>query len=444
MKKVIALAATVLMAAGIFSGCTLVQVDAEADGNRVVAVVNGEKILKKDWYSVYYMYYMYYGSSADQETLEQLKTTALDSLIYQTLWEQKAKEAGYFEFTDEQRAQAKEEGEKEMEEEIQANADSMKDAVEGQSGYEDMDFYAEAKAAYERDMEEAGYTIDDLIESKLNEMACDNYKENLLKDIGPLEADIVSKYDELKKEQTESFTDSAKDEYVSAFNDGTIIVKNLAGYSLVQHILINFDEDDQENIQELYKAMTDAQSEVDEKQEELDESDAEDKTELETELEELKDELEKATKEYEEAAEKAAEKIQEETDKIYDSVKDADEDKFIEVLLEETDDTGMNTEEKAKKGYLIGDEDGMIEEFHDAAVALKEEGEISAPVLGPYGYHIIRKIKDIPEGFVELDQVREEIKESLTTSMKDEKWSSYQDEWYKAASIKKYNGVMDV
>ena len=444
MKKVIALAATVLMAAGIFSGCTLVQVDAEADGNRVVAVVNGEKILKKDWYSVYYMYYMYYGSSADQATLEQLKTTALDSLIYQTLWEQKAKEAGYFEFTDEQRAQAKEEVEKEMEEEIQANADSMKDAVEGQSGYEDMDFYAEAKAAYERDMEEAGYTIDDLIESKLNEMACDNYKENLLKDIGPLEADIVSKYDELKKEQTESFTDSAKDEYVSAFNDGTIIVKNLAGYSLVQHILINFDEDDQENIQELYKAMTDAQSEVDEKQEELDESDAEDKTELETELEELKDELEKATKEYEEAAEKAAEKIQEETDKIYDSVKDADEDKFIEVLLEETDDTGMNTEEKAKKGYLIGDEDGMIEEFHDAAVALKEEGEISAPVLGPYGYHIIRKIKDIPEGFVELDRVREEIKESLTTSMKDEKWSSYQDEWYKAASIKKYNGVMDV
>lgn len=47
MKKAVALAVTVLMAAGIFSGCTLVQVDAEADGNRVVAVVNGEEILKK-------------------------------------------------------------------------------------------------------------------------------------------------------------------------------------------------------------------------------------------------------------------------------------------------------------------------------------------------------------------------------------------------------------
>ena len=288
MKKAVALAVAVLMAAGIFSGCTLVKVDAEADGNRVVAVVNGEKILKKDWYSVYYMYYMYYGSSASEETLEQLKTIALDSLIYQTLWEQKAKEAGYFEFTDEQRAQAREEVEKEMEEEIQSKADEMKEAVEGQSGYENMDFYAEAKAAYERDMEEGGYTIDDLIQSKLDEMACNNYKEDLLKDIGPLEADIVAKYDELKKEQTESFTDSAKDDYVSAFNDGTIIVKNLAGYSLVQHILVNFDEDDQDNITKLYKAMTDAQSEVDEKQEELDEAEDEDKTKLETELEELK------------------------------------------------------------------------------------------------------------------------------------------------------------
>ena len=134
MKKAVALAVTVLMAAGIFSGCTLVQVDAEADGNRVVAVVKGEEILKKDWYSLYYMYYMYYGSSADEETLEELKNIALDSLIYQTLWEQKAREAGYFEFTDEQRAQAREEVEKEMEEEIQANADDMKEAVEGQSG----------------------------------------------------------------------------------------------------------------------------------------------------------------------------------------------------------------------------------------------------------------------------------------------------------------------
>lgn len=444
MKKAVALVVTVLMAAGIFSGCTLVQVDAEADGNRVVAVVNGEEILKKDWYSIYYMYYMYYGSSADEETLEELKDMALDSLIYQTLWEQKAKEAGFFEFTDEQRTQAREEVEKEMEEEIQANADDMKEAVEGQSGYENMDFYAEAKAAYERDMEEAGYTIDDLIESKLTEMACDNYKEELLKDIGPLEADIVEKYDELKKEQTESFTDSAKDDYVSAFNDGTIIVKNLAGYSLVQHILISFDEEDKDNVEELYKAMTDAQADVDDKQEELDESEDEDKTDLETELEELKQELEDATEAYEEAVAAAAEKIQDKTDEIYESVKDADEAKFIEIIVDKSDDTGMNTEETAKKGYLVGDEDGMIQEFHDAAVALTEEGQISEPVLGPYGYHIIRKIKDIPEGYVDLEDVRDEIKDSLTTTMKDESWSNYQDEWYNGANIKKYKNVMDV
>ena len=149
----------------------------------------------------------------------------------------------------------------------------------------------------------------------------------------------------------------------------------------MQHILVNFDEDDQDNITKLYKAMTDAQSEVDEKQEELDEAEDEDKTRLETELEELKQELEDATKAYEDAAKEAAEKIQEKTDEIYESVKDADEEKFIEVLVEKTDDTGMNTEEAAKKGYLVGDEDGMIQEFHDAALALKEAGDISEPCL---------------------------------------------------------------
>ena len=53
-------------------------------------------------------------------------------------------------------------------------------------------------------------------------------------------------------------------------------------------------------------------------------------------------------------------------------------------------------------------------------------------------------MEDIPEGFVELDKVRDEIKDSLTTTMRDEKWSSYQEEWYNAASIKKYNSAMDI
>lgn len=452
MKRTIALALAVLMAAGIFSGCTLVQKDAEADGNRVVAVVNGEKLLKKDWYPLYYQYYYmavyYYGidpsTESGQTTLQQYKKSALDELIKQTIWEQKAKEAGYFDYTDEQRAEARKEVEKEMEEEIQAKADELKEAVEGQSGYEDKDFYAEAKAAYERNMADAGYTIDDLIEDKLVEMACNKYKDEMLKDIGPLEADILEKYNELKKSQTETFTDSAKDKYVSAYGDGsTIIVKNLAGYSLVQHILINFEEDDQSNITELYKAVSTAQSAVDKKQEEIDDSDAEDKTELETELAELKTELEEAKDKYDKAAKEAAAKIQEKTDEIYEAVKSADEDEFIKAIIDKSDDTGMQTEEAAKKGYLVGDEDGMVTEFHDAAVALKDEGEISAPVLGPYGYHIIRKIKDIPEGYVSLEDVREQIDESLTTTMKDEKWKTYQTEWYNASKIKTYDNVMN-
>lgn len=59
MKKAVALAVAVLMAAGIFSGCTLVKVDAEADGNRVVAVVQrGKDIKKRLVFGILYVLYV--------------------------------------------------------------------------------------------------------------------------------------------------------------------------------------------------------------------------------------------------------------------------------------------------------------------------------------------------------------------------------------------------
>lgn len=117
------------------------------------------------------------------------------------------------------------------------------------------------------------------------------------------------------------------------------------------------------------------------------------------------------------------------------SVQGADESKFIEIMLEKSQDTGMATEEDAKDGYLVGNEDGMMEEFHDGALALKEDGAISGLVATDYGYHIIRKIKDLKSGELDLEEVRSKIVDELTETQKSEKWTSLQEEWYKAAKI---------
>ena len=60
--------------------------------------------------------------------------------------------------------------------------------------------------------------------------------------------------------------------------------------------------------------------------------------------------------------------------------------------------------------YLVGEGDNLITEFHDTALALNEDGEISSPVLGPYGYHIIRRVNALAPGAVPIDEVREDIK----------------------------------
>ena len=96
MKKLITIALALALMLGIFvfTGCDYTEIDEEALGNKVLAVVNGEEILRKEWSEQYdymaYIYEYYYGytASTNPSVFEQLKTDTLESLIKQKLWEQ--------------------------------------------------------------------------------------------------------------------------------------------------------------------------------------------------------------------------------------------------------------------------------------------------------------------------------------------------------------------
>ena len=55
MKKLISAALVALLLLGIFAftGCDYTEIDAEALGNKVLATVNGEDILRKEWSDLY-------------------------------------------------------------------------------------------------------------------------------------------------------------------------------------------------------------------------------------------------------------------------------------------------------------------------------------------------------------------------------------------------------
>ena len=55
MKKIISAVLVALLTLGVlaFAGCGYTEIDKEALGNKVLAVVNGENILRKEWSQVY-------------------------------------------------------------------------------------------------------------------------------------------------------------------------------------------------------------------------------------------------------------------------------------------------------------------------------------------------------------------------------------------------------
>ncbi len=478
MKKLITiiLAAVLMLSTLAFVGCGYTEIDAEALGNKVLAEVNGEQILRKEWSEQYdYLAYMYqqygYSTTTHASFFESLKTDTLTSIIKQKLWEQEAKKAGFFNYTDEDRAKATEEVEKQMEEVIKSYADKYYDDMHEQEGNDYDYYYAAAKDQYAKDMQLQNITKEDMIDEQLEINAMDKYKEDYLKDEEVLDGEVMDAYVDLKQQQIEEFMgDDEKDyaAFVEAWNSGENMIVILDGYILVQHILIKFDEESSKKVSEKASALSTAKTAFDKLETEVEKLE-EEKAKLEEELAKLTDDAakeakqkeiddkqkaiddkrntddyktkkeayEKADKEHKEARE-AAEAVAEIKDKangVLDTVKGGDEAKFIEEMIKNTEDDGMKTEEAAKKGYLVGKEDGLVEEFHNVIddENFKNDGDI-VMVATDYGYHIIRKLKSVEErtgdNVVTRAEIQEDIRADLLEAQKSEKWEKDLTTWY--------------
>ena len=62
----------------------------------------------------------------------------------------------------------------------------------------------------------------------------------------------------------------------------------------------------------------------------------------------------------------------------------------------------------------------MVKPFEDAAFAMTEAGEISAPVETPFGYHIIRFNERVPASQRSFEEVKLDIISTQKTSMAEE------------------------
>lgn len=114
------------------------------------------------------------------------------------------------------------------------------------------------------------------------------------------------------------------------------------------------------------------------------------------------------------ASEEEVENAQQKVEEIHQKIKDGE--KFEELAIKFSDDKGSAT----KGGILPAFKAGrMVQEFEEAAFALKKDGEVSEPVRTAYGWHIIKRIekKDLPP----LEEIHVDLKDRISKDTRSHK-----------------------
>ena len=163
------------------------------------------------------------------------------------------------------------------------------------------------------------------------------------------------------------------------------------GFRGINHILLPVDD-------ELKSAYTDLKSKLASQQAAAETTETAETTDAIETTEEI------VTQEMVDAAAKAildsvAEKIAEIKEKLAGGAS------FEDLIVESGTDPGMQDETSRAEGYPIhANSSNYDPAFHEAAMALEKIGDISEPVLGSYGVHILKYVRDIPGGAITMPE----------------------------------------
>ena len=105
---------------------------------------------------------------------------------------------------------------------------------------------------------------------------------------------------------------------------------------------------------------------------------------------------------------------------------------FDTLLAEYGTDPGMEDNEE---GYVVGQGASFVEPFLNAALALEKEGDVSDPVESEYGYHIIKRLADLPAGPRPYEEVQEAFDSYIQTSVQEEYYNGVVEGWMEDAGL---------
>ena len=335
---------------------------------------------------------------------------AIQALIQDKVLQAKIAELGFDQFTEEEEAAILEDARQEWE--------SALDYYVSYFLTEDTD---EARAQTRQQAEAYynmnGYDLNVLFESAKRSASYDKLQASILEgaDITVTEEEIASVFQQYAEGDRDAYEGNIQMYEINTNYYGYDSWYIPEGYRGIIHILLNVDE-------ELLTAYQDAQAAYEE---------AKDAEVLDVAA------LDKAQKALDEAQAAVLASKQDVIDAIYARLEKGEA--FTALIAEYGEDPGMENEEYLKNGYGVHAE-SMVYDPAFVAGAFSEKmqkpGDVSDPVIGSYGIHILNYLRDIPAGIVELsDEIRAEISDYLTTSKNSQILNETVEAWTAAHEI---------
>ena len=402
----------------------------------LLVTVNGEEIRSDNDYLLYMQSnYLNWAYSNGYDTDDASLVTAVNQQsLYDTIGYflalQKGKELGLDQFTDDEKAAfaatAKEQWEEIVNSFVSANESITDDSSDEDKAAARAD--AEAQLLSEYGYDEARY-IKEYGDQAVNNTIYQRVTDHLSTDLKVTDEDIQTYFDDLVKDDQEIYeNDAGSYEFYTQYY-GQSSYYTPAGYRGITHILLNVDDELLNNWKDLSARLEEQKSAAEEAADEVPAEDAKPTAEPEPTAEPVTEEMVNAAK-----------------DAILESVKaTVDEIKakldggasFDDLIKEYGKDPGMEDDATRAAGYPVHNDSILYDPaFRDAAMALEKVGDVSDPVVGQYGVHILQYLRDIPAGAVELtDDMKNEFRETILHEMIIEAMHSAVDQWMDESEI---------
>ena len=384
--------------------------------------------------------YAQYGLSIDDFAAD-IKQDILETLVREAVLHEKADEMGLNELSDETMAELKSEAEANFETYVDTYRDYF--ASEDASDEDARTQTIEAMAQY-------GLTLDTLTEQMVHSYVDEQLHAAVTGDVTVSDEDIQAEYDAMVADDQANYADDRA--YNNARNSGATIAWNPEGYRAVKHVLIQFNDDQSARYNELSGTLDSLKAE----KEALENPTEETETEGDAEAAETEGDAEAAEAEGAEAAEpesepRSAEEIDADIARVTAELEGlyaellpqaqqvidefnggADFDSLIEAY---NADPGMSREPAATNGYAVSAESTTFDPaFTEGAMSIEAVGQISAPVNGTNGIHIIYYLADITPGAVPFEDIAEAVEANALAAKVDETYNTTVDEWVEAAA----------